>query len=153
MSSEAKIIANRRNAAKSTGPKSALGKQRSRMNASKHGLYSNPAHLPAEDLEAHAHLLAELEDFWQPQGPTERVLLGQIASMNLELIRVTRGYDLHRNDTVRRAAISRVHKADFQIIRDAYGESLEGARQATHDIAKSMLKQSASLKSRILNTR
>jgi hypothetical protein len=38
MSSEAKIAANRRNAQKSTGPRSAAGKARTRHNAFKHGL-------------------------------------------------------------------------------------------------------------------
>lgn len=38
MASERKILANRRNAQKSTGPKTALGKKRSSKNAFKHGL-------------------------------------------------------------------------------------------------------------------
>ena len=38
MSSEAKRAANRRNAARSTGPKSAAGKKRARQNALSHGL-------------------------------------------------------------------------------------------------------------------
>ncbi len=39
--SEKKLIANRRNAQKSTGPKTPYGKLRSSRNAVKHGLYSN----------------------------------------------------------------------------------------------------------------
>ena len=38
--SQKKLIANRRNALKSTGPKTAYGKLRSSRNAYKHGLYS-----------------------------------------------------------------------------------------------------------------
>ena len=38
MTSARQIAANRRNAAKSTGPKSAKGKERSRRNALRHGL-------------------------------------------------------------------------------------------------------------------
>jgi hypothetical protein len=39
--SEKKLIANRLNAQKSTGPKTALGKFRSSRNALKHGFYSH----------------------------------------------------------------------------------------------------------------
>jgi hypothetical protein len=40
MASDKQIAANRRNAAKSTGPRTAAGKERSRMNARRHGLAS-----------------------------------------------------------------------------------------------------------------
>jgi len=51
-------------------------------------------------------------------------------------MRTMRGYDLHRNGEVKRAAISRTHKDDFKLIREAHGESLEGTRQANEDIAE-----------------
>ena len=136
MPSEAQIAANRRNSAKSTGPTSARGKRHSRMNAAKHGLYANPEHLPAEDEAAHAWLIAQLEECWQPEGPMESVLVGQIAALQFELMRVMRGYDLHRSDAVNRAAISRAHKEDFRFIREADGEPIEGARRADQDIAE-----------------
>lgn len=103
MPSDAKIAANRRNSVKSTGPKSTIGKQRSRMNPVKHGLYCDPAHLPAEDQTAHARRLVELDEFWQPQGPMESVLVGQISSLQFELMRLMRAYDLHRNVRLRRS--------------------------------------------------
>jgi hypothetical protein len=40
MASDKQIAANRRNAAKSPGPRTAAGKERSRMNARRHGLAS-----------------------------------------------------------------------------------------------------------------
>lgn len=136
MPSDAKIAANRRNSAKSTGPKSTVGKERSRMNSVKHGLYCNPAHLPGEDQAMHAGLLAEIKEFWQPQGPMEAVLVGQTASLQFEFMRVMRAYDLHRNVEVKRAAISPIHGDDFKRIREAHGESLQGVRRANQDIAE-----------------
>src|SRR5205823_3102764 len=50
VTSEARIQANRKNAQRSTGPKTASGKERSRRNALKHGLTGEGTVLP-EDLQ------------------------------------------------------------------------------------------------------
>ena len=52
MTSEKKAEANRRNALKSTGPKTPEGKDAVRLNALKHGLLSRETLLPGEDEEA-----------------------------------------------------------------------------------------------------
>src|SRR4051794_13632882 len=49
--SKKQIAANKRNAAKSTGPRTAKGKQRSRMNALQHGLSVHTAELGVVDAE------------------------------------------------------------------------------------------------------
>jgi hypothetical protein len=51
MTSDRKRSSNRRNAARSTGPRSAAGKGRSSKNAFRHGLATNLAHLPGRSLE------------------------------------------------------------------------------------------------------
>ena len=51
MTSQKQIAANRRNAAKSTGPKTAEGKQVTRLNALKHGLQAEHVVIPGEDPE------------------------------------------------------------------------------------------------------
>jgi hypothetical protein len=52
MSSEKQIAANRENAQKSTGPTSEMGKKRSALNGTRHGLTGQVVVLPEEDLAA-----------------------------------------------------------------------------------------------------
>jgi hypothetical protein len=52
MMSDKKAHANRRNALKSTGPKTPEGKAAVRLNALRHGLLSKEPLLPGEDEEA-----------------------------------------------------------------------------------------------------
>ncbi|MBI1898644.1 MAG: hypothetical protein HYS04_19235, partial [Acidobacteria bacterium] len=58
MATASQIAANRRNSEKSTGPKSADGKARSRLNGITHGLCSAQAILPGDDAQALAELHA-----------------------------------------------------------------------------------------------
>jgi hypothetical protein len=60
MSSQKQIAANRRNAKKSTGPKSPGGKATSSKNAVKHGLYSCEAVLPEENATEYRKILSRL---------------------------------------------------------------------------------------------
>jgi hypothetical protein len=65
MTSAYKVASNRRNARQSTGPRTAGGKERVRLNALRHGLSSQTAVLPDEEAEAFAQhrdgLLASLK--------------------------------------------------------------------------------------------
>jgi hypothetical protein len=56
MATPAQIEANRRNALKSTGPRTGAGKTASRMNALKHGIDAHAAVLPGEDPDAYQAL-------------------------------------------------------------------------------------------------
>ena len=80
----------RRNAQKSTGPRTPEGKARSSMNAVKHGLTAQAAVLPGEDpdeLESLARLFtAQLK----PMGPLQRLLVERIISLTWKLRRVSR---------------------------------------------------------------
>jgi len=69
----AKVAANRRNAQKSTGPRTPEGKARSRWNAVQHGLLAKRLLAPeATDGDAWTHLLQSLREDWHPEGPSKR---------------------------------------------------------------------------------
>lgn len=90
MTSNLQIEANRRNAKLSTGPKTAEGKQASRMNALKHGLTAQHVTLFDERLEDfegfHAELLAAL----RPEGAVEMALAERAVLCAWRLRRVYR---------------------------------------------------------------
>ena len=70
MTSPARIIANQKNAQRSTGPKTVAGKERSRLNGLKHGLRSSEIVLPTENIvEFESHLQAWMDD-WKPTRRT-----------------------------------------------------------------------------------
>ncbi len=70
---------NRRNAQKSTGPKTARGREIVRHNAVKHGLRANPASGVVEDPDQFNGLLDELAEVIQPQNVIEENCIHRIA--------------------------------------------------------------------------
>ncbi|MBI1897912.1 MAG: hypothetical protein HYS04_15485 [Acidobacteria bacterium] len=81
MATASQIAANRSNARKSTGPTSADGKARSRLNGITHGLCSAQALLPGEDAQALAELHAAFHHEHQPVGPTELYLVEKLVQL------------------------------------------------------------------------
>jgi hypothetical protein len=90
MSSAKKIEANRRNGLQSTGPKTHLGKSRSRYNALSHGIYATAPVLPGEDKQAYRELLRSYEEHFAPVGPVEAMLVREIATEQWRLYRIER---------------------------------------------------------------
>ena len=90
MTSEKKAEANRRNALKSTGPKTPEGKAAVRLNALKHGLLSREVLLPGEDEEALRELGERLRDELQPVGELENLLVDRIIASYWRLRRLGR---------------------------------------------------------------
>ena len=88
MTSEKKKEANRRNALKSTGPRTPEGKNAVRLNALKHGLLSQEVLLPEEDAEALRELEAGLRAELQPVGLLENILVDRIIADYWKLRRV-----------------------------------------------------------------
>jgi hypothetical protein len=90
MTSEKKAEANRRNALKSTGPKTPEGKAAVRLNALRHGLRSEEILLPGEDEQALRELNERLRDELQPVGELENHLVDRIVSAYWRLRRLGR---------------------------------------------------------------
>jgi hypothetical protein len=86
--SEARLNANRENAAQSTGPRTPEAKSRTRLNGLRHGLTGQTALLPEEDRAVydrhHARFLAEL----RPAGLIETQLAHHIADDHWRLNRI-----------------------------------------------------------------
>ena len=90
MTSEKQAQANRRNASKSTGPKTPEGKAAVRHNALRHGLLSRDILLPGEDEDALRELGEHLWDELQPVGALESVLVNRVISSTWRLQRLGR---------------------------------------------------------------
>jgi hypothetical protein len=71
MATPAQITANRANAQKSTGPRSAEGKSASRFNALKHGIDAASIVIPGEDRAVYEALAADYRSDFRPQSPSE----------------------------------------------------------------------------------
>jgi len=80
--------ANRINAQRSSGPKTELGKSRSKMNALKHGFSAKKVVIGDEDPREFDALRATLECDFQPETALERELVDQLAGSLWRLRRV-----------------------------------------------------------------
>jgi hypothetical protein len=90
MVSQARIDANRRNAQKSTGPRSAEGKERVRFNALKHGVTAQTPVLPGEDPAQFHELVDAFTASLQPQNPLEYILVDRMALFTAQSSRAMR---------------------------------------------------------------
>jgi hypothetical protein len=80
--------ANRRNASKSTGPRTPEGKAAVRMNSLRHGLRARTVVLPGENRDEFHQLCGDLEVEWQPQSASEQFYLEQMAVSQWKLARM-----------------------------------------------------------------
>jgi hypothetical protein len=80
--------ANRANAQLSTGPRTPAGKQRSSLNALRHGLTAASPILPSEDPAAYADHRRRFLDEYRPATPTESQLVQELADTSWRLNRI-----------------------------------------------------------------
>ena len=79
MASKRQIAANRRNAKKSTGPKTPEGRSAVRLNGVKHGLQAETLILPGEQLSDFTEVLQSFEAEHQPATPIAGVHVRELA--------------------------------------------------------------------------
>ncbi|MBC8392819.1 MAG: hypothetical protein H8E17_09690 [Deltaproteobacteria bacterium] len=90
MISEKQLAANRKNAQKSTGPKTPEGKAIASQNATTHGLRSSRVLIASENIaEYNTHRTALLKDL-APVGPMETILADRIVKLTWQLDRSAR---------------------------------------------------------------
>jgi hypothetical protein len=109
MTTSKQITANRRNALRSTGPRTLEGKNASALNSMKHGLLAEKVLLPDEDRLEFEGFLGDLRTRLNPEGPLESALVDRI------------GFNLWR---LRRAA-----HAEAGIFRTGFFRELESRAQ------------------------
>jgi hypothetical protein len=80
--------ANRANSQHSTGPRTPAGKQRSSLNALRHGLTAASPVLPSEDPAAYADHRGRFFDEYQPATPTESQFVAELADTSWRLNRI-----------------------------------------------------------------
>ena len=121
-SSEARISANRQNAALSTGPRTPEGKAISRANALKHGLTGAGVVLPEEDAAAVEELARAFQEELDPTGEVGRALARRLAILSVRMDRCV--------DREFAAVAARVRKAleDFEAPEGVGPEEAERLR-------------------------
>ena len=88
MATDKQIEANRKNAKKSTGPKTEEGKARVSRNALKHGLTAENVVLPGEDRDYFEQFRFGLFDELRPEGNLETQLVLRLAAQQWRLQRI-----------------------------------------------------------------
>src|ERR1700680_2010368 len=91
MATPRQIEANRRNAQKSTGPRSEAGKAAVSMNSLRHGLRARSVVLPGESQEEFQQLCDNLEAEWHPRTTSELLYVEQMAVSHWKLGRTEVG--------------------------------------------------------------
>ena len=87
--SDIQLIANRENASHSTGPRTAEGKQRSSLNATRHGLTGQVIVMPYEDLQAYTAFVERYVTGLDPKNEPEKQLALDMANNTWKLNRCT----------------------------------------------------------------
>jgi hypothetical protein len=80
---------NKANAQHSTGPRTAAGKQRSSLNALRHGLTGHTIVLPSEDQSVYQRHSQAFLDEYQPKGATETQLVQSLLDFSWQLNRAS----------------------------------------------------------------
>lgn len=140
MTTKKQAAANKRNAKKSTGPKTAAGKAKSARNAITMGVLTRPVTAPDEDQEEFIRLQTDLMHEFKPETYAAQLLVKRLALLFWREHRLadaeTREFRLSEMDAMRAEAAGE-DAVDEEVARAALknpnakptGEALEKARQ------------------------
>lgn len=122
MATDAQIDANRRNAAKSTGPRTEKSKAKARLNALKHGRRARTTDvlpvLPHEDPRQLEEQIQAWIDDWQPRNALERGLVRRAARLSWVLERFETAHLTHRVRLAERKAGPQVTARRMKTVSD-----------------------------------
>ena len=131
--SAARVTANQQNAQRSTGPRTAEGKARSRANAVKHGLAGVGIAVPTEDASAVEERFLELQVELAPASLEASLLIRQVALNSVRLDRAA----LHESATISLAV--RHAMTDFDLAQAAEVDRLFGTIEANPAVNRRLL--------------
>jgi hypothetical protein len=128
MATAAHVVANRRNAQKSTGPRTDERKDRSRITSLDHGCRANIMVLPTEVFGDYENESQAWERSLKPRNPTEEFLVTRIAKLAWQGKRLDRAHTARLSTRIHQGGISEADIQNEQVIelgqklfRDACG--------------------------------
>ena len=86
--SKKKILANRLNSKKSTGPKSEAGKRKSSLNSIKHGLYGEKIAIIGENIDEINDITERLVKELKPIGINQEIIVSKMVDLAIRLRRI-----------------------------------------------------------------
>ena len=89
MRKQLRAIINHQNSLRSTGPKTAAGKQRSSLNAFKHGLSGNHLVMQTHEFAAYEQLTGKMLADLKPVSEPEKQIAQKIIDLNFRINRIT----------------------------------------------------------------
>jgi hypothetical protein len=119
MTTLAQTEANRRNASRSTGPRSAQGKESSRFNATRHGLRAEQIVLPTEDPDEFRLHCADWVDDWKPATATRRHLVERLAVASWRMRRCVRIESARLTERIKQSRLAS-NQRETQMIDDLW---------------------------------
>src|SRR5271165_4175758 len=115
-----------------TGPRTPEGKQRSSLNALRHGLTGLTVVIPSDDLPAYKKFCAEFFTHYSPAGPVERQLVQTIADTSWRLNRIT----AMEQSSLSLSAVR--HEDDFSTTDDRCANAMAAALAFEEHVNKSV---------------
>jgi hypothetical protein len=135
MSTEAQILANRRNTQKSTGPRTSEGKAVVSQNAVKHGLLTRQDVISFESQAEFDLYRQQMLDELDPVSPMESMLAERVVSLFWRLKRVCRIQDQAIDALNARYASSPLAKLAKSFVFKAKGQPPENPYESAPDLA------------------